>query len=79
MFAYLAKCFLILLGLWFARWTHMIPWSDMINIAVTVVVPMLIAAGAWRASKRQSAHIEEESAQAALSAVERHLNRRHQS
>jgi hypothetical protein len=50
--AYLTKCFVILLALWFARYMHLIPWNDLINLCLIVVIPLLIAAGAWQASKR---------------------------
>ena len=52
MFAYLIKCFLILLSLWFARSLHLIPWDNTINLVLIVIVPMLIAAGAWRSGWR---------------------------
>lgn len=52
MFAYLIRCFVVLIGLWAARHFHWIPWNDLINLCLIVIVPMLIAAGAWRTSKQ---------------------------
>jgi Co/Zn/Cd efflux system component len=76
MIAYLIKCALVLIALFLARFFQWLPWSDLVNIGVTIVVPLLIAAGAWQTSKRHNAHTEREGADVALSAVERHLIRR---
>jgi hypothetical protein len=77
MFAYLLKCFGILFGLWLARFLHLMPWSDLINLLAIVIVPMLIAAGAWLAGSRsKEPPVEHVTADEALSAVERRLTRR---
>lgn len=77
MFAYLARCFVILLGLWFARYFRFIPPTDLVTLLVIVVVPMLIAIGAWRAGRRsQKPPTEHVTADDALSAVESQLIRR---
>lgn len=75
MLAYLFRCALILLSLWFARYLHWIPWSDLFNLVIVVVVPLLLVARAWRAAIRSkpAGHI---TADEALDAVEKRLIRR---
>lgn len=75
MLGYLVKCAAVLIGLWLARYFQFLPWSTLVNILSTVVVPIaLVAIGLWRGERaRQQA--EQESVDAALNAVERHLMR----
>ena len=42
MLAYLIRCFLILLGIWLTKYFHLVPWSDLINLMVIVVVPLVL-------------------------------------
>lgn len=51
MLAFLTKCFVILLGLWIARYFHLIPWSDLMNIGTGILAPLFIAALAWRSGR----------------------------
>jgi MFS superfamily sulfate permease-like transporter len=76
MLLYLIKCFVALLLLWVAQILDFIPWHGVGSLVTIVVVPIgLVALTAIRWERRRAAS-EQASADAALSAVERHLSRR---
>jgi hypothetical protein len=73
MFVYVLKCAAVLIGLWFARYFQLIPWSTLVNILSTVIVPIvLIAIGLWRAERQNADRVASET----LKAVKHYLTQR---
>lgn len=52
MLIYLVKCSVALLALWFVQYLHIIPWPGLASLVASVIVPIGLAALAWRSSKR---------------------------
>jgi len=52
MLAYLVKCAVILFGLWLARYFHLVPWSDLLNVGITIIVPIALIAVGMRSAAR---------------------------
>lgn len=58
MLIYLVKCVAVLTGLWLARYFQLIPWSIILSICTTVIVPFaLIVLTAIRAKQQTLAEI----------------------
>lgn len=76
MIGYIAKCATLLLGLWTAEYFGWIPYSQIANLFLVVIVPIvLICLGCVR-RKRTQEEEETQNIDAALNAVESQLIRR---
>jgi hypothetical protein len=54
MLVYLIKCAVVLVGLWLARYFHLLPWSLLISVLSTVIVPLVLIVAAAIRAKRQT-------------------------